>query len=115
MVENKCRSGCRTKNHQSWGECARAARLNVAPGESSPGFHYNKGHYTHKEWDSELGAYRAARADGIHPEGTTKEKIEAAVQVSEVIGKPYDAGTMPPTSMLLQKETATKSAEYGLV
>lgn len=30
-----CRSGCPSKDHASWGECLRAARVGVAGGESA--------------------------------------------------------------------------------
>ena len=39
MAGENCRSGCKTKNHDSWGECARAANLTIAAGESAPAFY----------------------------------------------------------------------------
>lgn len=116
MSESKCRTGCKTKDHASWGECARAARMQVGPGESAPAMYWGGKPHDSKSWDGELNAYQNVRAQGVQPEGTTKDKVDAAVAVSERIGKPYDANTMPPTSALLANpQAASKSVEYGLV
>ena len=52
-----CRSGCPTQDHQSWGECARAANMRIAycgvgGGDAT----------AQKQWDNELSLYRQARA-----------------------------------------------------
>lgn len=31
-----CRSGCPTRDHQSYAECLKAARFGIAAGESAP-------------------------------------------------------------------------------
>jgi hypothetical protein len=46
-----------------------------------------------KRWDAELQAYRDARSQGIQPAGTTLRKVQQAVEVSNKVGKAYDAGT----------------------
>ena len=84
-----CRSGCTTGGHRSWGECARAARLQVPKQESQ--FHDSA--YTPKAWDAELDLYRKARAEGIQPRSTKKPDIEAAMEVSRATGKRFDATT----------------------
>lgn len=89
-----CRSGCRTQDHANWGECARASNISIGAGESAPG------QYTAKSWDKELDAYKDARAQGIQPEGTSMDKISAAVKASEKMGKAYDAGSMPPAKVI---------------
>jgi hypothetical protein len=42
-----------------------------------------------KRWDAELAAYRAARAEGIQPDGTTMDKNNAAKQASDKSGEAY--------------------------
>ena len=41
-----------------------------------------------KKWNSELQAYRDAKAQGIQPGGTTRAHIQAAHAASETLGKP---------------------------
>jgi hypothetical protein len=82
-----CRSGCATQDHSSYGECLRAATVRVAYCNSAQGYDYSK----QKSWDSELQAYRDARAQGIEPEGTDRRSIEEAVRISDRIGKAHDA------------------------
>lgn len=68
-----CRSGCREGNHSSWGECARAAHLNI-------------GHVQAQEWrasDGEVDLYKQARRDGLVPEGIYKEDVERAYRKKE--------------------------------
>ena len=105
MAGENCRSGCKTKNHASWGECARAANLSISAGESAPAF-YGGRTYTSKEWDRELDSYDRARAEGISPEGTTKDKIDAAVNATKLLGRPYKAEVDPPAHMINSKNTA---------
>lgn len=39
--------------------------------------------------DSELAAYRAARAEGIQPDGTSMAKVEKAKKISDATGVAY--------------------------
>ena len=48
-----------------------------------------------KKWNAELQAYRDARDQGIQPAGTSMRHIEQAHKASEVLGKAYNAETMP--------------------
>jgi hypothetical protein len=50
-----------------------------------------------KKWNSELSAYRDARAQGIQPSGTRMHDIEAAHKASETLGQAYDGDSMPKT------------------
>jgi hypothetical protein len=92
-----CRTGCKTKDHASWGECARAADLKV----SAIAPHNQEGYDRTKK---ELAAYRAARRDGIQPEGTTMDKIQAARRATENMKRPYNADVDPPASMVVNKK-----------
>lgn len=56
-----CRSGCRTQNHASWGECARAASFQI--GDLT-------GTGQKVVTDKRLDAYASAKRQGIQPQGT---------------------------------------------
>jgi len=45
-----------------------------------------------KNWNKELDAYESALRQGVQPEGTSKAKIERAMQISEATGVAFDAG-----------------------
>lgn len=64
-----CRSGCPTKDHESWGECARAAN-----------FHTNGVHQRteYKAYDKELNDYASARMSGLQPKTTRQRDIDRA-------------------------------------
>ncbi|MFC5799116.1 hypothetical protein [Streptomyces formicae] len=79
-----CRSGCKTQNHATWGECARAANMRiaycgVAGGDAS----------AQKRWDDELDLYRQARRQGIQPDSTNRPDVERALTLSEQAGAAY--------------------------
>lgn len=44
-----------------------------------------------KHHDSELEAYRSARKQGVQPAGTTMEKVESAMRISDATGVAYQA------------------------
>jgi hypothetical protein len=67
-----------------------------------------------KKWNSELQAYRDARAQGIQPAGTTMRHVQEAHRASEVLGKAYDADTMPKTKDINHKSAAVMK-EIGQV
>ena len=81
----KCSTGCRTKDHRSYYECV--AGKGVATYLASP----SKGldGTTQKKWDGELAAYRAARAEGIQPDGTRMHQITEARKLSDAAGAAY--------------------------
>ena len=83
--------------------------LQMSPGDAS-----SQKSTSNKKWDGELDAYRAARADGIQPAGTTLKKVQEARRASEVMGKAYDANTMT-NSKLIKNNTVSKLKEVGLV
>lgn len=89
-----CRTGCRTKNHSSWGECMRASNIQMNAGDAK-----HTVVKTNKAWDAELKAYKSAREQGIQPAGTTMPKIQEAIRISDKTGKAYDASN--PTASLL--------------
>lgn len=82
-----CRTGCLTKDHESYAACLRAADVKVAYCNSAGGNDYT----TQKKWDRELDAYRDAKAEGIQPSGTKMAQIEAARRISDATGTAYQA------------------------
>ena len=56
-----------------------------------------------KKWNSELQAYRDARAQGIQPAGTRMKDIISAHEASETLGKAYNAETMPKAQDINKK------------
>jgi hypothetical protein len=66
-----------------------------------------------KKWNAELSAYREARRQGIQPAGTTMQHIVAAHKASEVLGKAYNADTMPKAKDI-NKQTALAMKEVGI-
>jgi len=80
-TSNRCRTGCPTKDHRSYAECARGLRLNT-------GVALTMGQ---KEMNRELDAYERARAEGIQPDGTKMHKVEAAKKMSDAMGVAYGA------------------------
>ena len=81
-----CRSGCPTQDHANWGECARAANFRVAYCGVGGGDATEQ-----KKWDKNLDMYRAARAQGIQPTGTSPRKVMAAIKQSEKTGTAFKA------------------------
>ncbi len=65
---------------------------------------------TQKKWNSELEAYRSARAQVIQPNGTRLHQVEAAHKASEKIGAAYDGNTMIQAKKI-DKPTATVMRE----
>lgn len=70
-----CRSGCPTQDHSSWGECARAAGIQMGnPAQRS----------ATKAWDGELEAYRKAReVDGLSPKTTKLADTQQAYRMAD--------------------------------
>lgn len=95
-----CRSGCSTQDHVSYSDCLRSANVRVTATVNSA---------LQPMWEktkSDLSAYEAARRNGIQPEGTTVQKVREAESASRALGRPYDANTMPPANLIVNKNTA---------
>lgn len=75
-----CRSGCPTQDHATYGECLRSARIKTTMAFGGM-----------KHTDSELAEYRALRAQGIQPAGTTRPALDAAKAISDKYGGAFDA------------------------
>lgn len=100
LSHSNCRTGCKTKDHSSYAECLQAANPTInATVTSGLASMWSK-------TKSDLAAYETARRNGIQPEGTTVDKVRQAETASRRLGRPYDANTMPPASMIVNKNTA---------
>ena len=85
-----CSSRCPTPGtHATFGECMRAMDIRVGYCRSAAGWDLTR----QKRWDKELADYKSARAQGVQPEGTTAAKVRKAMEISDKVGKAYDAGT----------------------
>lgn len=80
-----CRSGCKTNDHATWGECLRDAGVRTFLASPSKGLDGS----TEKRWNQELGLYRQARSEGIQPDGTTLAKVTEAMRKSDEAGAAY--------------------------
>lgn len=76
-----CRTGCHTKDHESYAACLRSASIQAAPMWTNS-----------KAINAELGAYRDARKEGIQPASTRAHDIDNAVRISDATGVAYKAG-----------------------
>ena len=108
MLGENCRSGCHTKDHDSWIECLRASNININSGDAGRA----EAPMTAKKWDAELQAYRDARAEGIQPAGTTMKAINEAKSASDKLGAAYNADSMPSTDKIT-KQTASVLKQIG--
>lgn len=81
----KCRTGCKTKSHNSYHECLRDAGTRTYLASPSRGLDGT----TQKRWDRELSEYREARRQGVQPDGTTGPKVEGAMRLSDQAGAAY--------------------------
>lgn len=106
---DNCRSGCRTRDHSTWGECARRSQLKVGWAASASGLDKT----ADRQFDRELQSYADARADGIQPAATTRAAVREAYRVSELTGTAYNGETMPPTALLPNKRVAEAAQEAG--
>lgn len=76
----KCRPGCPTQDHESYAACCRGIQFD-AKGTART--------QKQKAVDTELKAYRQARAEGIQPRGTRMAQVEAAKRISDASGVAY--------------------------
>lgn len=80
-----CRSGCPTKDHATWGECARAARFQI-----------DRHALTHslraeRDKDRRLATYEQARRDGLQPRTTQWADVRDCLETGGVEKTPVAA------------------------
>jgi len=106
---SNCRTACLSKDHETYGDCLQASGVQMNTGDAG-----SSRVMPAKKWDGELNAYRAARAQGIQPSGTSMRKIEAAVKASQIMGQAYNSERMPPASTI-DKTSAAGLASIGMI
>lgn len=74
--------------YKTYGQYLRSKRITV--GYSGIG---GQDASAQKAWDKELDFYRDTVKQGINPAGTQTHQIREAVELSEMVGRPYDAAT----------------------
>jgi len=79
---SNCRSGCKTQDHENWGECARAANFSITDPLANA---------ASKLANKELNAYREARKNGIQPASTRIKDINKAVRLADKVGRAVKA------------------------
>ena len=97
---SNCRSGCKEQSHASYAECLQAANIRVADTINSPL------QSVYENTKKDLKEYASARSAGIQPEGTSRDKVHRAQAATELLGRPYNANTDAPASMIQSKNTA---------
>jgi len=87
---------------------ARSLQLNTGDANSQK-------QMSNKKWNGELDAYRAARAQGIQPAGTSMAHVKAAVEASDTMGKAFDADTAGTTAQSITKQSVSSLKEVGVI
>lgn len=83
MAGENCRSGCRSKDHESYADCLKAAR----PASSNSTQTRSTLYGLENQREVEVTAYRAARSQGIQPATTRLADINHAVASSQKAGQ----------------------------
>lgn len=72
-----CRTGCLTQDHKTWGECARAADIQIDK-------HGLQNRNAEKSKDNRLELYRDARKAGVQPRTTKLKDVREALETGGV-------------------------------
>ena len=84
---SNCTSSCKTKDHDSYGECLRSnTPMFVGVSPTRTGWDQDKV----KRDEKEIQSYWDATRQGIEPRSTRKKDIDAAVKLSNDAGKAFD-------------------------
>lgn len=78
-----CSSSCKTKSHYTFGECLRDK------GITAIGYKISKGRDDLNKTDRELSKFREAVRQGVMPDGTTEQKVDDAMILSNEAGAAY--------------------------
>ena len=88
---SNCTSSCKTKDHQSYGECLKQnTPMFMGVNPTKTGWDQDKV----KKDEKELKDYWAATKQGIEPRSTKQKDIDAAIQLSNEGGKAFDGISM---------------------
>jgi len=73
--------------HSTFGECMRAKNIRIGYCRSAANVDYSAARHNERE----LARYKAARAEGIQPGGTTTEHVDRALRQADKLGRAVDA------------------------
>ena len=91
MKNPNCRTGCKTQDHDNYGDCLLDANASFAGCfPTRQGWDKDK----EKNWDKELDSYYSAVKQGVEPISTKKKDIDAAMMLSNEAGKACDGNTL---------------------
>ena len=91
MKNSNCRTGCKTQDHDNYGDCLLDANASFAGCfPTRQGWDKDK----EKNWDKELDSYYSAVKQGVEPISTKKKDIDAAMMLSNEAGKAFDGNTL---------------------
>lgn len=85
MGEN-CSTGCKTRDHSSFGQCLRSKQAGVM-GLESTGQDITR----EKQWNKDLDFYSNARRQGIQPAGTSRQQVQDSLILSDQKGSAFQA------------------------
>ena len=85
MGEN-CSTGCKTRDHASYGQCLRS-KAPAVMGLESTGNDLTK----QKQWDKDLDFYANARKQGIQPASTNRKDVQDSLILSDMKGQAHQA------------------------
>jgi hypothetical protein len=95
-----CRAGCPTKDHESWGACARAAGIQIDR-------HGLAGHRkVEKDKEHRLDRYASLRKYGLQPKRTEWRHIRDAEERGGVAPTPIGPAPDPSTFKFNREEAA---------
>lgn len=83
-----CATSCKTRNHDSYGQCLRSQNVAVYGLEST-----GSGVTTaaDRKWNSELDRARRLMSQGVMPDNTFTAALDKAEKASDETGTPYRA------------------------
>jgi hypothetical protein len=88
-----CSARCATKSHYTFGECLKDKGIRAI------GYQVSRGRDDLNRTDRELSAFRDAVNQGVMPDGTTKQKVEDAMILSNEVGAAYGEDFMKAAPM----------------
>lgn len=88
---DNCRSGCKTRDHGTYGECARDGLPRITR-LATP----------NNSWDRELKVYADARRQGVQPDTTKTFDSQLALEFSDRTGVAYDASDKATTLLKVE-------------
>lgn len=81
-----CRSGCKEGGHASWGECARAADIQIDKHALANSLR------AEKDKDKRLDEYATLRGQGLQPKSTTWKDVHNTYELGGVRPTPVVQG-----------------------